>query len=119
MKRAIILIKFKINSMSLILDEKNFQSEVIKNPAPALVDFWAPWCGPCLTMVPLMDELAEESKGRFKVGKVNVDENPKLASHYGIMSIPAFKIFKNGKVVKDFVGIQAKETLKSELEKFL
>ena len=105
--------------MSLILDEKNFQAEILENSAPALVDFWAPWCGPCLTMVPLVDELAKELEGKFKVGKVNVDENPELASRYGIMSIPAFKIFKGGKIVKELVGVQAKETLKSELEKCL
>src|SRR5665647_374473 len=105
--------------MSLISDEKNFQTEELENPTPVLVDFWAPWCGPCLTMVPLVDELAEELKGQFKVGKVNVDENPELASRYGIMSIPAFKIFKGGKIVKEFVGVQAKETLKGELEKYL
>ena len=105
--------------MALILDEKNFQTEVLENPTPVLVDFWSPWCGPCLTMVPLIDELAEELKAQFKVGKVNVDENPELASRYGIMSIPAFKIFKGGKIVKEFVGVQAKETLKGELEKCL
>jgi thioredoxin 1 len=105
--------------MPLILDEKNFQSEVIKSPIPILVDFWAPWCGPCLTMIPLVDELAEELKGKFKIGKVNVDENQALASRYEIMSIPAFKIFKDGKIVKNIGGIQAKETLKSELEKCL
>jgi len=105
--------------MSLILDEKNFQSEVIESPVLVLVDFWAPWCGPCLTMVPLMDELTKELEGKFKIGKVNVDENQALASRYEIMSIPAFKIFKDGKIVKNIIGIQAKETLRSELEKCL
>ena len=105
--------------MSLILDEKNFQSEVIKSSIPVLVDFWAPWCGPCLTMAPLVDELAKELEGKFKIGKINVDENPELASQYEIMSIPAFKIFKEGKIIKNIVGIQAKETLKNELKSCL
>lgn len=105
--------------MTLILDEKNFQAEVIESPILILVDFWAPWCGPCLTMVPIMDELAEELGDKFKIGKVNVDENQVLASRYEIMSIPAFKIFKDGKIVKNIVGIQSKETLKNELEKCL
>jgi thioredoxin 1 len=104
--------------MSLVLDEKNFQSEVMKSAVPVLVDFWAPWCGPCLTMTPIVDELAEELKGQFKIGKVNVDENQELASQYGIMSIPVFKIFKDGKMVKHIGGIQAKEMLKNELEKY-
>jgi thioredoxin 1 len=105
--------------MSLILDEKNFQTEVIESPVLTLVDFWAPWCGPCLTMAPLVDELAKEFEGKFKIGKVNVDENPELSSRYEIMSIPAFKIFKGGKIVKNIIGIQAKEVLKNELEKFI
>ena len=105
--------------MSLILNEKNFQAEVLENPALVLVDFWAPWCGPCLTMAPIVDELAVELKDKFKIGKVNVDENQELASRYGVMSIPAFKIFKGSKIIKEFVGIQAKETLKSELKSCL
>jgi thioredoxin 1 len=105
--------------MSLILDEKNFQSEVLKSPVPVLVDFWAPWCGPCLTVAPILDELAKESKNQFKICEVNVDENPKLASRYEIMSVPVFKIFKGGKIIKHIGGIQAKETLQGELEKCL
>jgi thioredoxin 1 len=105
--------------MPLVLDEKNFQSEVMESPVPVLVDFWAPWCSPCLTMVPLVDELAEELKGKFKIGKVNVDKNQELASRHEIMSIPAFKIFKDGKIIKNLVGVQAKETLKNELENCL
>jgi thioredoxin 1 len=105
--------------MTLVLDEKNFQSEVIKSSVPVLVDFWAPWCGPCLIMAPIVDELAKELKSQFKIGKVNVDENQELASQYEIMSIPVFKIFKNGKIVKNIGGIQAKEALKIELEKCL
>ncbi len=103
----------------MILDEKNFQAAVAESPVPVLVDFWAPWCGPCLTMVPLMDELAKKMGDKFKIGKVNVDENPELASRYGIMSIPAFKIFKGGKIIKELVGVQAEETLKNELEECL
>ncbi len=102
--------------MSLILTEKNFQSEVLESPEPVLVDFWAPWCGPCSLMLPLVEELAEEVKGRFKVGKVNVDESPDLAQKYEITSIPSFKIFKAGKLVKSFHGAQSQETLKKELE---
>lgn len=103
--------------MAIELIEKDFEEKVVKSTTPVLVDFYAPWCGPCQTMGPVIDELAEEVKGKFDVFKVNVDESPSLAEKYGVMSIPSIKIFKNGQVVKEFTGAQSKMILKSELEK--
>ena len=103
--------------MAMEFTDQNFDQEVVKNEGPVLVDFWAPWCGPCQMMGPIIDELAKEMEGKFKIGKVNVDENPEVSSKYEIMSIPALKVFKDGKVIKDFVGAQNKMILKSELEK--
>lgn len=97
--------------------DQNFEAEVIKNDKPVLVDFWAPWCGPCQVMGLIIEELAKDLEGKVKIGKMNVDENPVTAEEYAIMSIPSLKIFKGGKVVKEFVGLQAKESLKEELEK--
>lgn len=101
--------------MALTFTDSNFDSEVLKSDQPVLVDFWAPWCGPCQMMGPIIDEVAEEMKGKAKVGKLDVDENPKMASEYGIMSIPSLKIFKGGKVVKEFSGVQQKGALKEVL----
>jgi thioredoxin 1 len=103
--------------MELVLTDQNFEAEVLKSDKPVLVDFWASWCGPCLAMGPIIEELAKEFDGKAKVGKINVDENSKTAQDFSIMSIPALKIFKGGKVVQEFVGMQAKETLKEALEK--
>lgn len=102
--------------MAMEFTDKNFKEEVIESNKITLVDFWAPWCGPCQMMSPIIDELSEELGDEFKIGKINVDENPNTASDYGIMSIPAIKIFKGGKVVKELVGVQNKENLKSELK---
>lgn len=103
--------------MVITLTDDNFDGEVLKSDEMMLVDFWAPWCGPCQMMAPLMEEIAEEMKGSIRVGKLDVDENPLKASEYGIMSIPSLKVFKNGKVVKDFVGVHRKDSLKEELSK--
>ncbi len=103
--------------MVIELTDQNFEQEVLKSSNPVLVDFYAPWCGPCQMMHSIIDELAKETEGKFMVYKVNVDENPALAEKYGIMSIPALKIFKKGKVIKEFNGVQSKMILKSELEK--
>ncbi len=102
--------------MVIEFTDKNFKEEVIESDKVVLVDFWAPWCGPCQMMGPIINDLATEIGDDFKIGKINVDENSNIASEYGIMSIPAIKIFKGGKIVKEFVGIQNKDTLKEELK---
>lgn len=96
--------------------DQNFEQEVLQSDVPVLVDFWAPWCGPCQMMGPIVEELAKEMGEKAKVGKLNVDENGEASAKFGIMSIPALKIFKGGQVVKEFVGVQSKDSLKKELE---
>jgi thioredoxin 1 len=101
--------------MAKVFTDQNFQQEVLNSQKPVLVDFWAPWCGPCQMMGPIIEELAEELEGKVVVGKLNVDENPQMAQKYGIMSIPTLLVFKNGQVVEQFVGVQPKEVLKTSL----
>jgi thioredoxin 1 len=103
--------------MVIEFTDQNFDQEVLKSEKPALVDFWAPWCGPCQVMGPIIEELAKEMGDKFKIGKINVDENSETAQKFGIMSIPALKIFKGGQVVKEFVGVQNIDALKDALEK--
>ncbi|MFA4817232.1 MAG: thioredoxin [Parcubacteria group bacterium] len=103
--------------MTIEFTDQNFDQEVLKSEKPALVDFWAPWCGPCQMMGPIIEDLAKEMGDKFKIGKINVDEHPDTASKLGIMSIPAIKIFKGGQVVKEFVGVQNIDALKDALEK--
>ncbi len=91
--------------------EKNFDSEVVKSSIPVLVDFWAQWCGPCRMISPIVDEIAEELKGRLKVVKINVDEAQDLAGRFHIMSIPTLLIFKAGKPVEQIVGAMSKDQL--------
>jgi len=101
--------------MSMEFTDQNFEQEVLKSDKPVLVDFWAPWCGPCKIMGPVIDELAGEIKDGVKIGKLNVDENPDTAGKYAIMSIPSLKIFKGGQVMKEFTGVQSKDVLKGAL----
>jgi len=97
------------------LTEENFQQEVLEAQEVVLVDFWAPWCGPCQRIAPVVEQLAAENAGRLKVGKVNVDEQPALASHYGINSIPTLMLFKNGDVVQTLIGLQPKARLQEAI----
>ena len=97
--------------------DQNFDQEVMKSDKPTLVDFWAPWCGPCQMMGPIVEELASEMGDKVKVGKLNVDENPATAQAFTVMSIPTILIFKDGKVAQKFIGVQSKEALKEALEK--
>jgi thioredoxin 1 len=102
-----------------IITDVNFETEVIKATQPVLVDFWAVWCGPCQMQGPIVEEVAKLMEGKAVVGKLNVDENPQTAQKYGIMSIPTLTIFKGGQPVKQFVGVQSKDTLVSELNKLM
>ena len=98
------------------LTKQNFENEVIKSDKPVLVDFWATWCGPCRMIAPIISEIAEEANGRFKVGKVNVDEESELASMFRIMSIPALMVFKDGKPMNTVVGLRSKADLLATLK---
>jgi len=100
-------------------NEKNFDDEVIKSAVPVLVDFWAPWCGPCKMIAPVVKELADEYAGKIKVGKVNTDENLNIATQYQISSIPTLLIFKSGKPVSKMIGFKAKTELKKLLDNAL
>ena len=96
----------------LTLTETNWNDEVVGSDTPVLVDFWAPWCGPCRIIAPIIEELAEEFEGKLKVGKLNTDENPNIAMQYGIRAIPTVILFKNGEVVDTRIGVQPKDALK-------
>jgi thioredoxin 1 len=97
----------------------NFDEEVLKSELPVLVDFYADWCGPCKMMAPVVEAIAEKFEGRLKVGKCNTDENMKLAQRYRILSIPTFKIFKNGEAAATFMGAMAAEEFEEQIESAL
>ena len=101
--------------MAMILNEQNFEKEVLQSDLPVLVDFWATWCGPCKMMGPIVERLAGEVEGKAKVGKVDVDENPGLAAAFGITSIPTVIIFKDGKPAETSIGLRSLEDLKKLL----
>jgi thioredoxin 1 len=101
---------------ALEFTDSNFQSEVLESPVPVLVDFWAPWCGPCRMIGPVIEELSVENAGSFKVGKVNVDDNNQLAMTYNVASIPTIMIFNGGRLVQQFMGVQPKAKLQQALD---
>jgi thioredoxin 1 len=108
-------------SQAIEITKNNFESEVLKSEIPVLVDFWAPWCMPCRMMAPILDELALELAGKIKITKMDTEnpDNVDLAIKYQIQSIPNLKVFKNGEVVAEFVGLKNKENLKNDLESLL
>ncbi len=103
-------------SKAITIEGNNFDKVVLQSKIPVLVDFWAPWCGPCRMVAPLIEELAEEYEGRISFGKVDVDQDSKIASKYGIMSIPTLLIFKKGEPISHIVGFRPKEELKRSLD---
>ncbi|MFH1640331.1 MAG: thioredoxin [Candidatus Omnitrophota bacterium] len=103
----------------LEITDNNFKKEVLESNLPVLVDFWAPWCGPCKMIVPIIEELSGEYANKMKFGKINVDETQKVATNYGIMSIPTLMFFKNGKVIEQVVGALGKNDLKKKIEELL
>jgi thioredoxin 1 len=104
---------------SIELTDDNFEAEVLKSDKPVLVDFWAVWCGPCKMLGPTVEEISKEYEGKLKVGKLNVDDNSRMASQYGIMSIPSLLFFKGGQVVDQVVGAVPKKQLIDKLDKIL
>lgn len=105
-------------SKAMELTKDTFSAEVLGSDLPVLVDFWAPWCGPCQMMAPILDELSEELAGKVKITKVNTEDgaNQELAMQYQIQSIPNMKLFKGGQVIGEFIGLRNKETLRGEIE---
>ena len=100
----------------LKITKENFENEVMKSNIPVLIDFWAPWCGPCQMMGPIIEQLAEEYEGKAKVGKVNVDEEGELSQAFGVMSIPTIVLVKDGKVVRQAVGARPKAEVEAMLQ---
>ncbi|MBP7496507.1 MAG: thioredoxin [Bacteroidales bacterium] len=103
--------------MALELTDSNFEEKVIKSNQPAVVDFWAEWCGPCRMVGPTIEELSKEYEGKAVIGKVNVDENPQITAQFGIRNIPTILFFKNGNIADKQVGVANKSALKEKIEK--
>lgn len=101
------------------LSDRDFETEVLQSAEPVLVDFWAPWCGPCRMVAPVVEELAKENVGTLKVTKINIDDSPNTATTYGISSIPTLMIFKGGEIAERFVGVQPKKRLQEAIDQVM
>ncbi len=101
------------------ITDANFEEEVVQSDIPVLIDFWAPWCGPCRMVGPIVEEIANDYAGKIKVGKINTDDNQKVAAQFGIRSIPTLMIFSGGELKESLVGVQPKEVLAAKIDKVL
>ena len=108
-----------MSELTKAVTDDSFQTDVLSAPGPVLVDFWAEWCGPCRAVAPILDQIAAEHDGKIIIAKLNVDENPRIASDYGIVSIPTLNVFQGGKVVKQIIGAKPKAALLKDLAEFL
>lgn len=106
-------------SEEMHINDSNFGSSVLESSIPVLVDFWAPWCGPCKMLGPIIEEIGKEYEGKVKVFKMNVDENPETSRKYGIRSIPTVKIFKGGEIVENIIGNVPKDLIVEKLSHFI
>jgi thioredoxin 1 len=105
------------NDKIVTVDQGNFETEVLKSEMPVLVDFWAPWCGPCRAAAPVLDELAEELHEKVRIAKINVDENQELAFNHGVQGIPMFILFKNGQRADQMVGFRGKSAFQELIDR--
>ena len=106
-----------MSEAAVTVTQSNFKNQVLESKTPILIDFWATWCAPCRAVAPILDELAAKYKGKFLVGKVNVDDHPELAAQFGILNIPTLIFFKGGQEVDRVVGVHPKSSLDSKIQK--